>query len=102
MLKPTLFLTSLYHTGSTTEYKKTDPSLGISGAVVNTLIKPYLNRGHTLFINNWHSSSSLANHLRKKKTNVTGTVQKNRKSMPTLSAKLKVGQTEKSIYKEYG
>jgi len=36
--------------------KKTNPNLGISGAVVNILIKPYLNRGHTLFIDNWYSS----------------------------------------------
>jgi len=84
----------IIYTGSTTEYKKTDPSLGISGAVVNTLIKPYLNRGHKLFIDNWYSSPSLANYLHKRKTNVTGTVRKNRKGMPALSAKLKVGQTE--------
>lgn len=35
----------LIYTGSTTDYKKTDPNHGISGVVVNTLIKPYLNKG---------------------------------------------------------
>ncbi|KAL4125856.1 hypothetical protein QTP88_010096 [Uroleucon formosanum] len=84
----------IIYTASTTEYKKTDPSLGISGAVVNTLLKPYLNRGHKLFIDNWYSSPSLAKYLHKKKTNVTGTARKNRKGMPSLLAKLKVGQTE--------
>jgi len=84
----------LIYTGSTTEYKKTDPSLGISGAVVNTLIKPYLKKGHKLFIDNWYTSPSLAMFLYKKKTNVTGTVRKNRKGMPKLTSKLEVGQTE--------
>ncbi|XP_008187534.1 piggyBac transposable element-derived protein 4-like [Acyrthosiphon pisum] len=67
----------IIYTGSTTEYKKIDPSLGIFGAVVNTLIKPYLNRGHKLFIDNWYLSPSLANYLHKKNTNVTGIVRKN-------------------------
>lgn len=57
----------IIYTGSTTEYKKTDPSLGISVVVVNTLLKPYLNRGHKLFIDNWYSSPSLAKYLHKKK-----------------------------------
>ncbi|XP_060855555.1 uncharacterized protein LOC132933261 [Metopolophium dirhodum] len=82
----------IIYTGSITEYKKTDPSLGISGAVVNTLLKPYLNRGHKLFIDNWYSSPCLAKCLHKKKSNVT--VRKNRKGMLSLLAKLKVGQTE--------
>lgn len=57
----------LIYTGSTTNYKKTNPNLGISGAVVNTLFKPYLNRGHKFFIDNWYSSPSLAKYLHKKK-----------------------------------
>lgn len=60
-------LNILIYTGSTTEYKKTDPSLGISGAVVNTLMKPYLKKGHKLFIDNWYTSPSLAMFLYKKK-----------------------------------
>lgn len=84
----------LIYTGSTTNYKKTNPNLGISGAVVNTLIKPYLNRGHKLFVENWYSSPSLVKYLHKKKTNVTGIVRKNRKGMPSMTIKLKTGQTE--------
>jgi len=45
-------------------------------------------------MDNWYSSPSLANYLHKRKTNVTGTVRKNRKGMPSLIAKLKVRQTE--------
>lgn len=88
-------LNILIYTGSTTEYKKTDPNLGISGAVVNTLMKPYLKKGHKVFIDNWYTSPSLAMFLYKKKTNVTGTVRKNRKGMPKLTSKLEVGQTQK-------
>lgn len=33
----------------------------------NYLIKPYLNRDHKLFIDNWCSSPSLAKYLHKKK-----------------------------------
>jgi len=55
-------LNILIYTGSTTEYKKTYSNLGISGAVVNTL-KPYLKKGHKLFIDNWYSSPSLAAFL---------------------------------------
>lgn len=87
-------LNILIYTGSTTEYKKTDPSLGISRAVVNTLMKPYLQKGHKLFIDNLYTSPSLAKFLHKKNTNVTGTVRKNRIGMPKLTSKLEVGQTE--------
>lgn len=66
---------------------------------MNTLIKPYLNRGHKLFIDNWYSLPSLANYLHTRKTNVTGAARKNRKGMPTLSTKLKVGQTESQYTK---
>lgn len=53
-----------------------------------------MNRGHKLFIDNWYSSPTLAKYLHKKKTNVTGTVGKNRKRMPSMTKKLKTGQTE--------
>ncbi|KAL4153017.1 hypothetical protein QTP88_000850 [Uroleucon formosanum] len=73
----------IIYTGSTTEYKKL------------TLVLEFLMLlGHKLFIDNWYSSPSLAKYLHKKKTNVTGTIRKNRKGMPSLLAKLNVGQTE--------
>lgn len=57
-------------------------------------MKPYLKKGHKLFIDNWYTSPSLAMFLYKKKINVTRTVRKNRKGMPKLTSKLEVGQTE--------
>ena len=62
-------LNILIYTGSTTDYKKTDPSLDISGAVVNTLMKRYLKKGHKLFIDNWYTLPLLAMFLYKKKNN---------------------------------
>jgi len=83
-------LNILIYTGSTTEYKKTDPSLGISGAVVNKLMKPYLKKGHKLFIDNLYTSPSLAMFLykKKKKTKATGTVRKKRKGKKKKKTKI--------------
>lgn len=53
----------LIFTGEKTNYKKTNPKVGISGAVVNTLLSPYLNKGHDLYIDNWYSSPELAHYL---------------------------------------
>lgn len=39
----------LVYAGSTTEYKETDSNLGLSGVVVNILIKPYLKKYHKLY-----------------------------------------------------
>lgn len=35
----------LIYTGQNTKYKETDSKLGISGAVVNTLMAPYFKKG---------------------------------------------------------
>jgi hypothetical protein len=67
--------------------------LGISGAVVTTLMKDYFGKGHKLFCDNWYSSPELFQFLHKKKTNACGTVRKTRKSMPKFD-KLKKGQVK--------
>ncbi|XP_066596503.1 piggyBac transposable element-derived protein 4-like [Prorops nasuta] len=53
-----------------------------------------LEKGHCLYIDNWYSSPDLYNKLYKLKTNVCGTVRKNRKHMPKAleSKKLKRGE----------
>lgn len=65
--------------------------LGVSGAVVTTLLQDYLNKGHNLFIDNWYSSPQLYDFLHTKKTNACGTVRKTRKGMAKFN-KLKKGE----------
>lgn len=57
-------------------------------------MQKYIQKGHTLWIDNWYSSPKLYDHLHKNKTNVCGTVRKNRKGMPKFSNKLKKGETD--------
>lgn len=58
------------------------------------MLQGYLKKGRTLFTDNWYTSPLLASHLHKNKTNSCGTVQKNRRRMPELKCKLKVGETK--------
>ena len=41
-----------------------------------------LGKGYTIFLDNWFSSPFLFQELHSKRTNVVGTVTKNRKNMP--------------------
>ncbi|XP_025196239.1 piggyBac transposable element-derived protein 4-like [Melanaphis sacchari] len=82
------------YTGAT-EYK--DPLediLGKSGVIVKDLMKPYLNKGYSLFTDNFYTSPQLSMYLHKRKTNTCGTVRKNRKLMPIIEGKLKLGERE--------
>lgn len=82
------------YTGTSTELADTY-NLGISGAVVTTLLSQgYLNKGHTLFVDNWYTSPNLFSVLHDNGTNACGTVRKNRKNMPQLQEKLKRGELE--------
>ncbi|XP_065190774.1 piggyBac transposable element-derived protein 4-like [Sycon ciliatum] len=56
--------------------------IGKSGAVVERLIRPYLNKGYRLFVDNFYSSVELLDYLETRGTAVCGTVRKNRKSLP--------------------
>jgi hypothetical protein len=42
------------YAGSSTELD-TNHNLGKSGSLVMTLMKPYLNKGHSLFLDNWYT-----------------------------------------------
>lgn len=68
--------------------KMDDKYLGKSAEVVLTLLKSYLGKGHTLFVDNWYTSPTLFNYLYNNKTNVCDTVKPRRKDMPVLSEKL--------------
>lgn len=69
-------------------------NLGVSGAFVTTLLKDYIGKGHSVFLDNWYSSPSLFQVLHKNKINACGTVRKNRKQMPKFTKRLNKGETE--------
>ena len=48
-----------------------------------TLIDPYLDRGHTLTIDNFYTTPRLAKYLLERKTKTVGTIRHNRKMFPT-------------------
>ena len=60
-----------------------DKRFGQIGSVVNTLMSPYIGKGHILYVDNWYSSPTLFLHL-KFDMGACGTVRINRK-MPTFT-----------------
>jgi hypothetical protein len=62
-------------TGSSTPLEL-DQSLGKSGSVVMPFIKPYLNKGHSLFIDSWYTTPLLFQKRHELKTGAGGTVRK--------------------------
>ena len=66
--------------------------LGKSAEVVLTLLKSYLGKGHTLFVDNWYTSPTLFSYLYNNKTNACGTVKPRRRNMPIMKEKLKNGE----------
>ena len=52
----------------------------ITERITLTLINPYLNKGHTLVIDNLYTTPRLAYYLLQKSTKVVGTVRSNRKN----------------------
>nr|XP_022902691.1 piggyBac transposable element-derived protein 4-like [Onthophagus taurus] len=83
----------IIYTGATTNVGTTGVEyLGKSGDIVMTLMTPYLNKGHTLFVDNWYSSPTLFSYLHGFKTNTCGIVKASRKHMPNLAQKLQSGQ----------
>lgn len=68
-------------------------SRGVTFGIVDKLMKNYLGKGHTLYMDNYYNSVQLAEYLYKNKTHVVGTLRKNRKENPSItSAKLKKGE----------
>jgi hypothetical protein len=67
----------IIYTGSSTPLEL-DQSLGKSGSVVMTLMKSYLNKGHSLFIDSWYTTPLLFEKLHELKTGACGTIRKNR------------------------
>lgn len=67
---------------------------GHTGQVVFQLMRDFLNKGHSLYMDNFYNSVDLAADLLKQDTLVTGTLRQNRKKNPSsiLKAKLKKGE----------
>lgn len=84
----------IVYTGAATEIESGNADWGKSGDVVVSLLLPYLNKGHTIYLDNWYSSPTLFLWLHEKCTNATGTVRKNRKHLPPLPDKLKKGEIQ--------
>lgn len=80
------------YTGVDTDYEKFD--LGITGDIVAHFLKPYFNKGHILYIDNWYSSPQLAEFLHNHDTGMYGTVKANRKGLPKFNTKLERGEIE--------
>lgn len=68
-----------------------DKDSGLSSKVVKTLMEPYLNNNHTIFMDNWYSSPDLFSWLDENNTGACGTVNPKRKNLPCLAKKMKPG-----------
>ncbi|XP_046689170.1 piggyBac transposable element-derived protein 4-like, partial [Homalodisca vitripennis] len=80
-------------TGKESEILETE-NLGLSGAIITTLLAPYLNKGHCLYVDSWYSSPDLFMILHLNKTNACGTVRWERLGMPEFRKELQVGERE--------
>lgn len=74
--------------------KDDDNEFNVSETVVRDLMKPIVNQGYTLYLDNWNSSPNVFEYLLKHETHAIGTVRSNRKNMPKdlESLKLKKGE----------
>lgn len=73
--------------GKSNDDEETDDSK--IDALVLRLMKPFLKKGHHIFMDNYYNSVTLCNKLLKQKTHVTGTLRKNRN---VIASKLKRGE----------
>lgn len=69
---------------------------GHAEKVVMHLVKDYLNKGHSIFMDNYYNSCQLARNLIKNKTFCTGTLRSGRKGGPkkVFEKKLAVGESK--------
>jgi hypothetical protein len=74
------------------------PSPPASTNVVLTMCEPLLDKGHTLYLDNWYSSPDLYRRLTERKTNVIGTVRPNRRDMPQDISKTKLKRGDHEIW----
>lgn len=62
--------------------------------LVTSLLEPYLDRGHHIFMDNFYNSVGLSKKLLRRKTHTTGTLRANRRNNPKELTKLKLKKGE--------
>lgn len=70
--------------------------------LVNRLMKPYLNKGHHLYMDNYYNSIDLSNQLFKQKTHTTGTLRRNRKKNPKSIISFKKMKPGQHVFSKKG
>lgn len=81
----------IIHTGTNADFSTFNKSLGKFENILLTLMEPYMNKGHTLFVNHSYTSPMLFSWLHENKTNACGMVKKNCKNMPIMDEILNKG-----------
>lgn len=71
----------LVYSGTNIDFNRNDP-LGSTGGLVKTLLAPYMDKGHILYIDSYYSSPQLSRLFHTKKVGTCCTVRKTRKKMP--------------------
>ena len=71
----------ILYTGRETDLQWSEGD-GLPTAVVKTLMVPYLDKNHILYVDNWCTSQLLIEYLLSRKTGTCGTVRRTRKHMP--------------------
>ena len=82
----------IIYTGAQSDIRTFDEDIGKSGNIVMTLMQPYLDSGHTLYLDNWDRSPLLFTLLHNRQTHACATARANRKYLPKMKEKLEVGQ----------
>ena len=91
-------LNFVVHNENTAELVRTK-ELDISGSIVMTLMKNYLDKGHILYVDDWCSSPKLFQILYERSTGTCGTVRKNRSGFPLLQENLQQGE-QSSLHRD--
>lgn len=86
----------LVYTGKDSDFQSTltDKNTLKSTAIVMSLLEPILDKGHTVWMDNWYNSPDLSVLLKSRKTDTCGTLKLKRKNVPqeVKSTKLNKGE----------
>lgn len=80
----------IIYTGKGTDIEHGNVEGELSSKVIKTLMKPYLNSSHVIFMDNWYSRPTLFDWLIENGTGACGTVNPIRKNLPCLLKKWEV------------
>ena len=88
----------IIYTGATSVFDPEFESLPVSSQVVMTLMKPLLNQGYCLIVDNYYTSPELADILVSNNTDIYGTLRLNQKELPVGMKQEKLRKGEISAY----